>query len=105
MDGEEIPEDSVLVIYVPGLHESLAGIVAGRIKERYYRPTIIFTDSEKDETVLKGSGRSIDAYNMFEKIGEQGELLVKFGGHPLAAGLTIKKDNLGGERKEGFCGG
>ena len=100
VDGEEIPEDSVLVIYVPGLHESLAGIVAGRIKERYYRPTIIFTDSEKDETVLKGSGRSIDAYNMFEKIGEQGELLVKFGGHPLAAGLTIKKDKLELFRKE-----
>ncbi len=91
--------DQVLVIYVPGLHESLAGIVAGRIKESYYRPAIVFTDSENDHTVLKGSGRSIEAYNMFEKINVHKDMLVKFGGHPLAAGLTIKKENLDQFRK------
>ena len=86
--------DDVIAVYVPDLHESLAGIVAGRIKERFYRPTIIFTDTEGDETILKGSGRSIDAYNMFEKINAHKELLVKFGGHPLAAGLSLKRENL-----------
>lgn len=86
--------DDVLVIYVPGLHESLAGIVAGRLKERYYRPTIVFTDTDKDETILKGSGRSTEGYNMFEKINVHKYMLVKFGGHPLAAGLSIEKDKL-----------
>ncbi|MBO4864411.1 MAG: single-stranded-DNA-specific exonuclease RecJ [Eubacterium sp.] len=86
--------DDVLVVYVSNLHESLAGIVAGRIKERFYRPTIVFTDTEGDKSILKGSGRSIDAYNMFEKINAHKDLLVKFGGHPLAAGLSLKKENL-----------
>ncbi|HBZ03975.1 MAG TPA: single-stranded-DNA-specific exonuclease RecJ [Lachnospiraceae bacterium] len=86
--------DDVIIIYVSGLHESLAGIVAGRLKERFYRPTIVFTDTDKDEAVIKGSGRSIEAYNMFEKINAHKDMLVKFGGHPMAAGLTIKKDML-----------
>ena len=94
IDGEMIPTDSVLVLYIEGLHESLAGIVAGRIKERYYRPTIIFTDSDKDGSIIKGSGRSTDAYNMFEGIIRHKDMMVKFGGHPLAAGLTIKRENL-----------
>ena len=94
IDGEMIPTDSILVLYIEGLHESLAGIVAGRIKERYYRPTIIFTDSDKDGSIIKGSGRSTDAYNMFEGIIRHKDMMVKFGGHPLAAGLTIKRENL-----------
>lgn len=93
-DGDETPADSVLVVYIPGLHEGLAGIVAGRIRERYYRPSIIFTDTDKEPDVIKGSGRSIDAYNMFEKINEHKDLLLKFGGHPLAAGLSMKRENL-----------
>ena len=94
IDGEMIPTDSILVLYIEGLHESLAGIVAGRIKERYYRPTIIFTDSDKDDSIIKGSGRSTDTYNMFEGIIRHKDMMVKFGGHPLAAGLTIKRENL-----------
>ena len=97
-EGDE-PADKVLVIYVSGLREGLAGIVAGRIKERFYRPTIIFTDTEGDETLLKGSGRSIEAYNMFEKIDEHRDMCVKFGGHPLAAGLSIKREDLDGFRE------
>lgn len=93
-DGEEVPSDSVLVVYIPGLHEGLAGIVAGRIREKYYRPTIIFTDTDKEPDVIKGSGRSIEAYNMFEKINVHKDMLLKFGGHPLAAGLSMKRENL-----------
>ncbi len=89
---EQMIED-VIVVYVPGLHESLAGIVAGRLKERFYRPTIVLTDSDNDPDMIKGSGRSIDAYNMFEKINIHKDMLVKFGGHPLAAGLSLKRKN------------
>jgi len=87
-------EDPLIVVYVPGLHESLAGIVAGRLREQYYKPAICFTDSVSDENVLKGSARSIEAYNIFEKLNEQKDLLLKYGGHPLAAGLSIRRDNL-----------
>ncbi|MBR6402818.1 MAG: single-stranded-DNA-specific exonuclease RecJ [Eubacterium sp.] len=99
VDGEEVPKDDVLLIYIPDLHEGLAGIVAGRIRERYYRPTIIFTDTDKDPSILKGSGRSTDSYNMFEKINVHKDMLVKFGGHPLAAGLSIERDKLDEFRK------
>ena len=83
--------DRVLVLYLPDCHESLAGIVAGRIRERYVRPVIILTDAEQD---VKGSGRSIEAYHMYEELNQCRELLEKFGGHKLAAGLTLKKDNI-----------
>ena len=85
--------DKVIVIYVKGLHESLAGIVAGRIKEKYYRPVLLFTDSEDPDT-LKGSGRSIEAYNMFDELSACEGLFVKLGGHKMAAGFTIKRENL-----------
>lgn len=85
-------ENKVLVIYLPDTHESLAGIIAGRIRERYYRPTLIFTDSE--EGVLKGSGRSIDGYNMYEALTECKDLLIKYGGHPMAAGFSIQAKDL-----------
>lgn len=84
-------EDKVLVIYLPGCHESLAGIVAGRIRERYYRPVFVLTDGEEG---LKGSGRSIDAYHMFEELSRCKELLTRYGGHRLAAGLSLKRENM-----------
>jgi len=99
IDGEEQPVDKVLVVYVPNVHEGVAGIIAGRLKERYYRPTIVFTDTESNPEILKGSGRSIENYNMFEKINEHRDMTVKFGGHPLAAGLSIKKNDLEAFRK------
>ncbi|MBP3568082.1 MAG: single-stranded-DNA-specific exonuclease RecJ [Lachnospiraceae bacterium] len=81
----------VLVIYLPECHESLAGIIAGRIRESFYRPTIILTDAEDG---IKGSGRSIDGYHMYEALCEVQDLLSKFGGHPKAAGLSFPKENL-----------
>ncbi|MBQ8632690.1 MAG: single-stranded-DNA-specific exonuclease RecJ [Lachnospiraceae bacterium] len=81
----------VLVIYLPECHESLAGIIAGRIREVFYRPTIIFTDAEEG---IKGSARSIDGYHMYEKLCEVQDLLTKFGGHPKAAGMSLPKENL-----------
>ena len=99
-DEDGRPKDSVLVVYVKGLREGLAGIVAGRIKEKYYRPTIVFTDTDGDEMLLKGSGRSIEAYNMYEKINEHRDMCVKFGGHPMAAGLSIKREDLDNFREQ-----
>lgn len=87
----ELDNDKVLVVYLPGCHESLAGIVAGRIRETYNKPVIVLTDGEEG---LKGSGRSIEAYNMFEELLKVRELLDKFGGHPMAAGMSLKRENL-----------
>ncbi len=81
----------VLVLYLPECHESLAGIVAGRIREKFYLPTIILT---KGESCVKGSGRSIEGYSMFEKLSEQKELFLAFGGHPMAAGLSLEEENV-----------
>jgi len=81
----------VLVIYLPECHESLAGIIAGRIREAFYRPTIILTNAEEG---IKGSARSIDGYHMYEKLCEVQDLLTKFGGHPKAAGMSLPKENL-----------
>lgn len=85
-------DDSVVVIYLPETHESIAGIIAGRIRERYYKPTFILTDAEDGE--LKGSGRSIEEYSMYEEMCKCQELFKKFGGHPMAAGLSLPKENL-----------
>lgn len=84
-------DDSVYVIYLKECHESIAGIIAGRIKERYGRPTIVLTDGESD---VKGSGRSIETYSMFEKLSEAKDLMLKFGGHPMAAGMSLKAENV-----------
>lgn len=97
IEGTEIVNDKVLVVYLPDIHESLAGIIAGRIRERYNAPTLIIT---KGEEFAKGSGRSIEEYNMFEKLLECKELLEKFGGHPMAAGLSIKEENIDKLRKK-----
>lgn len=85
-------EDKVLVVYLPNTHESLAGIIAGRIREHFYRPTLILTDSEDGD--LKGSGRSVDGYNMYEALTECRELLIRYGGHPMAAGFSIHGKDL-----------
>ena len=98
-------EDKVLVIYLPSLHESLCGIIAGRIKERYYRPTFVLCDGEEG---VKGSGRSIEAYSMYEKmqqanqsaLSKRGEgIFTKFGGHPMAAGLSMKTEDVDNLRR------
>lgn len=79
-------KDRVLVIYLKDCHESIAGIIAGRIKERYYRPTFVITNAEDG---AKGSGRSIEGYNMYEEINKCKNVLTKYGGHPMAAGLSL----------------
>lgn len=87
-----ISKDKVLVVYLPDCHESLAGIVAGRIRENYYKPVFVLTDAEEG---VKGSGRSIDGYHMYEELNKCKEFLTKFGGHRLAAGLSLPKENVG----------
>ncbi len=91
VESTELSEDRVLVIYLPDCHESLAGIVAGRIRECYYKPVFVLTDAEDG---VKGSGRSIDGYHMYEGLNKCKDLLGKFGGHRLAAGLSLKKENI-----------
>lgn len=94
----EMKNDKVLVVYIPGIHESIAGIIAGKVRERYNKPAIVLTNGDGD--FLKGSGRSIEAYSMFEKLSEVRGLMLGFGGHPLAAGLSLKKENLEEFRKQ-----
>lgn len=85
-------EDDVIVAYMPDCHEAVAGIVAGRIKDRFNRPAFVLTNAE--DGTLKGSGRSIDEYNMFEELKKCEDLLIRYGGHKKAAGLSIEKDKL-----------
>lgn len=101
-EGEEI--EDVLVIYLPSCHESIAGIVASKIKDRFFRPTIILTDPAKGSPlentgIVKGSARSIRAYSMYDKLSECKNYLLKFGGHPLAAGLSLEKEKIDAFRK------
>lgn len=91
VETTSIKDDLVLVIYLEDCHESLAGIIAGRVREKYNKPVLVIT---KTEDGLKGSGRSIEAYNMFEEITKCKHLLTKFGGHPMAAGLSLPAENL-----------
>ena len=88
---ERYMADKVLVVFLPDCHESLAGIVAGRIRERYHKPTLILTHSEEG---AKGSGRSIEAYHMFQGLVEVQDLLTKFGGHPMAAGFSLPLEHV-----------
>lgn len=90
-------EDKVLVVYLPQCHESLAGIIAGRLRERYHKPSLVLT---KGEESVKGSGRSIEAYHMFHALEAVRELLLKFGGHPMAAGLSLEEKNIEPLRRE-----
>ncbi len=91
VENSDMKNHKVLVVYKPDVHESIAGIVAGRLKEKYNVPSIVIT---KGEETPKGSGRSIEEYNMFEELIKCKNLLQKFGGHPLAAGLSIKEENI-----------
>lgn len=97
IDNTSLKDDNVLVVYLPECHESIVGIIAGRIRERYNKPVIVFADGEG---CLKGSGRSIESYNMFEKLSQVKHLLIKFGGHPMAAGMSIEREKLDEFRKE-----
>ena len=94
--AETKSDDRVLVLYVPEIHESIAGIVAGRVRERFNKPTFVITDSadEGENEIIKGSGRSIEGYNMFEGLMKCSHLLEKYGGHEMAAGLSVKKNKL-----------
>lgn len=91
VENTEVGQDHVLVIYLPKCHESLAGIVAGRIREKYYKPVFVLTEAEDG---VKGSGRSIEAYHMYEEMNKCKELFTKFGGHKLAAGLSLPAENV-----------
>ena len=88
-EGRE--KDKVLVVYLPECHESLAGIIAGRIREAYQRPVFVLTRGEEG---VKGSGRSIEAYSMFDKMTEVAELFTKYGGHPMASGLSMREEDI-----------
>ncbi|MSS76876.1 single-stranded-DNA-specific exonuclease RecJ [Anaerococcus sp. WCA-380-WT-2B] len=83
--------DDIIIVHTPNIEESICGIIAGRIKEKYNKPSIVFTES-KDRSILKGSGRSIEAYNIYKQVYVLSSMLESFGGHPMACGLSIKKD-------------
>ena len=91
IESTDLKQDKVLVVYLPECHESLAGIIAGRIREKYYKPVFVLTKAEEG---IKGSGRSIETYSMYEELIKSKEYLEKFGGHPMAAGLSLKEENL-----------
>lgn len=91
IENEGREKDKVLVVYLPECHESLAGIIAGRIREAYQRPVFVLTRGEEG---VKGSGRSIEAYSMFDKMTEVAELFTKYGGHPMAAGLSMREEDI-----------
>lgn len=97
VENSELKDANVLVVYLPECHESLAGIVAGRIREKYYRPVFVLT---KGAEGLKGSGRSIETWHMYEGLNRVKHLLSKFGGHKMAAGLSLPEENLEAFRKE-----
>lgn len=91
VESTSMMEDMVLVVFLPECHESLAGIIAGRLRERYHKPSFVLTRGEEG---VKGSGRSIESYSMYEKLCERKEYLTKFGGHPMAAGLSLEEENV-----------
>ena len=91
MVGKVCGNDKILVLYLPDCHESIAGIIAGRVREAYYRPTLVFTDAQEG---IKGSGRSVEAYDMYKNLYECKDLFTKFGGHKMAAGISMPKENL-----------
>lgn len=93
---EQFPEDKVLVVFLPECHESLAGIIAGRVREHFHKPAIVLT---RGEEMAKGSGRSIEQYHMYQALCQVADLLPKFGGHPMAAGLSIEEKDIGEFRR------
>lgn len=96
IENTDLKKDLVLVVYLPECHESLAGIIAGRIREKYNRPVFVLTKGEKG---VKGSGRSIQQYSMFGELVKCGDLLDQYGGHPMAAGLSLPEENVSLLRK------
>lgn len=90
-EENDCDQDDVLVIYLPEVHESIAGIIAGRIREKYYKPVFVLT---KAEDGVKGSGRSTEEYSMYEEMCKCQDLFTKFGGHPMAAGLSLPEENV-----------
>lgn len=96
IEESDLKEDKVLVVFLKDCHESIAGIIAGRIRERYNRPTIVLTEAEG---CIKGSGRSIEQYNMVEELSKCRDLFLKMGGHPMAAGLSLRPENIEPLRK------
>ena len=96
-EENDCEKDDVLVIYLPEVHESIAGIIAGRIREKYYKPVFVLT---KGEEGVKGSGRSTEEYSMYEEMCKCQELFTKFGGHPMAAGLSLPEENVDLFRKK-----
>ncbi|NLZ81223.1 MAG: single-stranded-DNA-specific exonuclease RecJ [Clostridiales bacterium] len=96
IETSDFKEDKVYVVYLPDCHESLAGIIAGRVREQYHKPVFVLTNAEEG---VKGSGRSIETYHMFDELVKAQDLLEKFGGHPMAAGLSMKKENVETFRK------
>ena len=91
IESTSLKNDKILIVYLPECHESIAGIIAGRIRERYYRPVFVLTDGEKS---VKGSGRSIEGYSMFEEMQKCDDLFLNYGGHPMAAGCSLEKENI-----------
>ena len=91
VEETSLKEDKVLVIYLADCHESLAGIIAGRVRERYHRPVFVLTSGEDG---VKGSGRSIESYSMYEEMSKCKELFTRFGGHPMAAGLSLPQEHV-----------
>ena len=102
IESEGLSDDKVLVVYIPELHESICGIVAGRLKDKYTRPVIVLA---KGEEHVKGSGRSVEGFDLFEGLNESSEFLQKYGGHALAAGLSLDEDKIGAfaEKINGVC--
>ena len=91
IENSALREDRVLVVYLPDCHESLAGIIAGRLRERYHKPAFVLTRAEDG---VKGSGRSIEAYHMYDKMSECKELYTKYGGHKMAAGVSMPEEHV-----------
>ena len=91
IETTELKNDRVLVVYLPECHESLAGVIAGRLREKYHKPAFVLTRGEK---CAKGSGRSIESYSMYDELVKCADLMVQFGGHPMAAGLSIEEENI-----------
>ena len=91
IESSSLKEDKVLVVFLPECHESLAGIIAGRVREKYHKPAFVLT---RGEQMVKGSGRSIEVYSMYEELVKCDDLLEVYGGHPMAAGLSLKEENV-----------
>lgn len=96
VENSDLKEDKVLVVFLPECHESLAGIIAGRLREHYNKPSFVITRTEEG---VKGSGRSIEAYSMYDELCKCKELMTKFGGHPMAAGLSLREEDIPALRK------